>query len=34
MDFWDTLSESEKRLCRDLVNDIEKAAPEPPNPRT
>lgn len=28
MDFWDALSESERRLARDLVADIEKARPE------
>lgn len=28
MDFWDSLSAREKRLCRDLVRDIEKARPE------
>lgn len=28
MDFWDILTESERRLCRDLVADIEKARPE------
>jgi hypothetical protein len=33
MDFWDGLSESDKRLCRDLVNAIEKAAAEPPTDR-
>lgn len=29
MGFWDTLSTSEKELCRDLVADIERARPEP-----
>lgn len=28
MDFWDKLSESEKRLCRELVKKIEKAPEE------
>jgi hypothetical protein len=33
MDFWDTLSESEKRLCRYLVKVIEES-PAEPNPHT
>lgn len=30
MDFWDTLSASEKRLCRDLVNWLNTAREELP----
>lgn len=28
MDFWDSISDSAKRLCRDLVADIEKCPSE------
>ena len=28
MDFWDSLSDSDKRLCRKLVEDIEKSPDE------
>lgn len=28
MDFWDSLSESEKQLCRDLVDAVKKSRPE------
>lgn len=31
MDFWDALPNSSKRLCRDLVKEIEKARPEARN---
>ena len=29
MDFWDSLSEYEKKMCRLLVEDIEKSPEEP-----
>ena len=28
MDFWDRLSESDKKLCRDILQQIEQAPPE------
>ena len=28
MDFWDKLTESEKRLCRELVNEIQHCSDE------